>query len=142
MQRLRESPLQYRLQIQLKEWDEHIVGNPCKQWKQKNCPWLELAVITVALPLTERVLRKTRLSLTNHQPVFKLPECNGARDFFSLAHVMSNLHGQLAQAGDEQSTSETKVKYVVSVVTGEMANAGTDADVLITITGISPCQLF
>ena len=76
--------------------------------------------------------------MATHPASFRLPNCHSVEDFTSLPNVTGEFHGSL-EAGyipdDVDSTFLTG--YVVTVVTGKVGNAGTDADVFITLTGKS-----
>lgn len=102
-------------------------------WSTDQYPWYDLAVITIALPLTEQCLAQTKLSITNYHNVFKLPPTTGKLDFFSLAHAMCNLYKTYSLA--EKDLAQKTAKYEITVNTGVEGNAGTDADVYIVITG-------
>ena len=132
--RMQGSALQYRLQIQLRSWHEADLqgANPCMQWNAKRYPWVDLALVTIALPLQLSTVCKTKMSLLNHPQCFRLPDPTSRFDFFSLGHAMSGLH---CVYDKPLINTETKRKYVITVKTGEDERGGTDADVSIAITG-------
>ena len=101
-------------------------------------PWTELMLLTVVLSLTEETISKTIFSLNNHPESLTLPDSNSSKDFASLAVATADLHGSLYKSlptCDSDDDINKMCKYTVSVVTGNVGGAGTDADVFITLTG-------
>ena len=153
IEKLQEAPVQYRLQIQLHDFvengeDVQKLLNPCRLWGVDMNPWTDVMVLTVGLSLSEETISQTVYSLNNHPETLFLPESNSSKDFASLATAMADLHGSLQNSliKSEIDDEINKVcKYTVSVVTGKVGGAGTDADVYITLTGSQgrskPCNL-
>ena len=136
LSRLYTGPLQYRLQIQTRPWPVLTTPpNPSLKWSPSKHPWQELAVITIALPLPQATICRTKICLQNYpKGVFSLPDPSDKHDFLSLGHAMSELHSIYQKS---EGDLEIKRTYVITVVTGRGTDAGTDADVHITITGES-----
>ena len=128
-------PLQYRLQIQTKTWNANkSVLNAAEAWNMMDHPWYDLAVVTLTNPLDEEALLRTRLNLNTTPDGLSLPPTERADDFTSLAHAMALL--QNAESKPTETSSVELVKYQITIQTGDVAKAGTDADVIITITGM------
>ena len=139
--RLENSALQYRLQIQVRPVGKNNLNeilNPCKEWSKKSFPWFDLAVITIALPLPETVVARTKFSLYNLPKELSLPAQPSSSHFYSLGHELGVFMGNMEKSfkhDPDDIEEEFKVKYIVTVCTGNVKNAGTDADVYITLTG-------
>ena len=145
--RLRESTLLYRLQIQLYDipaddanlpTDETSPFNASVTWDAITCPWLDLAMISLVLPLCEDRLARTRMSLVTCPASFTPAEPRSTQDFRSVSNVLKEFHGVVANAEKKSPDEEDAGDMVtcdVSVTTGKLVNAGTDGDVYITITG-------
>ena len=142
-EKLREAPVQYRLQIQLHDFvengmDVQKILNPCRTWNQDLNPWTDVMLLTVVLSLTEETISQTVFSLNNHTESLHFPESNSSKDFASLSIAMADLHGSLSKSllvSDIDDEISRMCKYSVSVVTGTVGSAGTDADVYVTLTG-------
>ncbi|KAK2175219.1 hypothetical protein NP493_743g03006 [Ridgeia piscesae] len=144
---LRDSTLLYRLQIQLYNGpaddtnlptDETSPFNASVTWDAIVCPWLDLAMISLVLPLCEDRLARTRMSLVTCPASFTPAEPRSSQDFRSVSNVLKEFHGVVANA--EKKTPEEEdagdlATCDVSVTTGKLVNAGTDGDIYITITG-------
>lgn len=194
MQRLDEHPLQYRLQIQVRElepkkspevsqealtlqsqtsiadedelWERPVDGvntndadgsfdlqkaqelmdkfqiyNSCLEWNSEDYPWLDLAIVTVTTPMSEKQLRKTKFLLTNRVQTFSPALPISTQGFRSLVLPLKEFHGIAEHANGVSEVSDIPVEiskvYKIAVVTGKVTNAGTDADVFITIAGRS-----
>ena len=142
-EKLREAPVQYRLQIQLHDSvenrdDVQTILNPCRPWNTDMNPWTDLMLLTVVLSLTEETISQTVFSLHNHPESLNLPESNSSKDFASVAIATADLHGSLHKSlptCDSDDDINRMCKCTVSVVTGNVGRAGTDADVFVTLTG-------
>jgi len=152
--KLRDSTLLYRLQIQLYNGpaddtnlptDETSPFNASVTWDAIVCPWLDLAMISLVLPLCEDRLARTRMSLVTCPASFTPAEPRSSQDFRSVSNVLKEFHGVVANA--EKKTPEEEdagdlVTCDVSVTTGKLVNAGTDGDIYITITGeLAACMI-
>lgn len=124
--------------------------NPCQPWP--NQPWIPLAHISVVSALTEQPVASTSFSV-GRLPVSTLavPDPLDADDFCSIAAVESRLAnlataGSTAVATDENQSDAGAMSvdsgssglitdYLIHCVTGSCTNAGTIANVFISIVG-------
>ncbi|KAI0240172.1 hypothetical protein LSAT2_009132 [Lamellibrachia satsuma] len=147
-ERLRDSTLLYRLQIQLQDWptDENKFPtdgtspfNACVRWDEATCPWLDLVMISLVLPLSEDRLARTRISQVTCPLTFTPAEPKSTQGFRSVSTVLKEFHGVVANSEkktpEEDEGSEDVINCEVSVTTGKFVSAGTDGDIYITITG-------
>ena len=110
-------------------------------YPQATCPWLDLAMISLVLPLSEDRLARTRISQATCPLTFTPAEPNSTQGFRSVSTVLKEFHGVVANSekktpeGDEDS--KDVINCEVSVSTGKIVSAGTDGDIYITITGTS-----
>ncbi|ELT88718.1 hypothetical protein CAPTEDRAFT_175721 [Capitella teleta] len=136
-QKLNTQPFQYRLQVQIRECN---IYNSCIEWDTDEVPWHDLAIITITTPLTEDLLRLTKFQLSNQVESFTPALPVSTQGFRSLVLAVKEFHGiadSIGESGNNVDIPLDKLKYYkISVVTGNVYKAGTDADVFITILGL------
>ena len=115
--------------------------NACVSWDEESCPWIDLAMISLVLPLSELCLSRTRMTLTTCPSTFTPVDSPLPQEFRSVSTAMKQLCDIVANSRTKDSelekSSDDTTKCEVSVTTGKFINAGTDGDVYITITGLS-----
>ena len=113
--------------------------NACVSWDEETCPWMDLAMVSLVLPLSELCLSRTRMTLATCPSTFIPVESPSPQDFRSVSTAMKQLHDIVADSRTKdcelEKSSDDVTKCEVSITTGKFINAGTDGDVYITITG-------
>ena len=126
--------------------DKYRVYNSCLEWDNEQYPWLDLAIITITTPMSEEHLRKTKFLLTNQVESFSPALPVSTKGFRSLLLVTKEFHGigeyQPKEVSKYNVPVENTTKYKIAVVTGKVMDAGTDADVYITIAGEPNCTIY
>ena len=144
-ERMSEGGVQYKLQIQLHEKqpdDSHLVLHAARVWDQATHPWLDLAEVRLTSLLPEDVTKGTRCSLENIPcGSLSLPSAKTIYDYNSMAYLKSKLQSRpKKQSFSLRKTSKSEGDmsiYCISVFTGDRKHAGTNADVTLTITGMT-----
>ena len=89
--RLSRGPVEYALQIQLREFDPsrdtHEFFNSARVWSASVYPWLDLATVRVNEPLPDAVMERMKMRLGHQPPSLGLTDAYSAQDYRSLAWV-------------------------------------------------------
>ena len=143
-ERMSGDGIQYKLQIQLHEIqpdDSHLVLHPARAWDHATHPWLDLADVRLASLLPLDVTECTRSSLENMPLSLSLPPSKTIYDYTSIAHLRSKFLSDpskkcsMVRPSKLRSEEEGLSIYCISVFTGDRKKAGTNANVMLTITG-------
>ena len=111
--------------------------NPCAMWNPELCPWLDFAIVTLTCKLLPQVLSSTSFNLGNQLWSCCPLSSKSTRDFSSLSLSVRGFHGiNPDKRNRNDPVTESPTQYRITTVTGTLINAGTDADVSITITGL------
>ena len=134
--------IQYKLQIQLHEIqpdDSHLVLHPARAWDQATHPWLDLADVRLASLLPLDVIECTRSSLENMPLSLSISPAKTIYDYTSIANLRSKFLSDRGNKCSLRRPSKPRGEglsiYCISVFTGDRKKAGTNADVMLTITG-------
>ncbi|KAK2148976.1 hypothetical protein LSH36_473g03007 [Paralvinella palmiformis] len=111
------------------------VRNPCVMWDPELCPWIDFAIVTVSCRLEAQLLSMTSFNLGNQLWSCCPLSARSTRDFSSLSLSTRGFHGVNADKRISRDHMTALTEYRITTVTGTLINAGTDADISITITG-------
>ncbi|XP_068721239.1 allene oxide synthase-lipoxygenase protein-like [Montipora capricornis] len=139
-ERMSRDSVLYKLQIQLHEIkpdDSYLILNASRDWDQSTHPWQDLADVKLTSLLPSDVIGQTRLSLDNLPSSIVLPPAKTIFDYSSIGRLKSKVYPGSDKLSLMKSCKEGEdlSVYCVSVTTGKRKGAGTDANVLLTITG-------
>lgn len=141
-ERMSGDGIQYKLQIQLHEIqpdDSHLVLHPARAWDHATHPWFDLADVRLASLLPLDVTECTRSSLGNMPLSLSLPPAKTIYDYSSIANLRSKFLSDPNKNCSIRRPSKPRGEglsiYCISVFTGDRKKAGTNANVMLTITG-------
>mmetsp|Transcript_2922 Transcript_2922/g.4439 ORF Transcript_2922/g.4439 Transcript_2922/m.4439 type:complete len:1085 (-) Transcript_2922:650-3904(-) len=140
----------YRLQIQIHEWrsefDTDEVFNSGKRWDLSTHPWLDLANISTNQMMDNEDSRRTRFNCAQlPDGVLSFKEATHPDDYNSLAETRRRVYvwSQKMRLGgmstvpmkSPKNILGPKSQYTLTIKTGDLPRAGTDARVYIALIG-------
>jgi len=127
--------------------DEVRLGKSC--WYNPTSPWFESAWVDIASLSFYSPLPPSAMSFSTDcvpAPVISIPDPADEADFNSVAAVATAMEAErlslvvsqkAPEAGDEGTLEMTD--YLVYCVTGDRLDAGTNANIHISVIGMPPC---
>ncbi|XP_066267927.1 allene oxide synthase-lipoxygenase protein-like [Branchiostoma lanceolatum] len=140
--RLRWTPIRYRLQIQIHEWkdgDTFNTLNPYRIWSPMLHVWADLAVVSITTLLSDATKKRTTFNIANLPQSLSFEEPTSIYDYNSLAKVVaavqtvykpSLLKNPALQNGP---ADYDYLKYKVEVTVRHIV--GSNKGILVSLTG-------
>lgn len=144
IERLSKGPIKYKLQLQLHEVspsDTQQILNVSKHWDDETHPWIDLADVTVTTMLPDDVVERTKCNVAHCPPSLGLigpPKT--IYDYTFIPYIRERVYKRSQKMRLLTSPDETggkMVTYLITMETGDVKHAGTNATISITITGIN-----
>ena len=148
--RIVDSNIEYKLQIQLHEWnpetDTNMWYNPAKAWDEEEHPWINVATVTMTSLLPDDVTENTRFTITNlPEDTLTITDGTSVTDFKIVPTIRKEVYFYCQKLRPDQpsteTSKETKVVYLVHVVTGKRFQCGNNdknCHIYISIIGETP----
>ncbi|XP_078693304.1 allene oxide synthase-lipoxygenase protein-like [Branchiostoma floridae x Branchiostoma belcheri] len=140
--RLRWTPIRYRLQIQIHEWkdgDTFNLLNPYRLWSPMLHNWADLALVTITTLLSDATTQRTTFNIGNLPPSMEFDEPFSIYDYNSIAKMYSAIQSVYKPALSKSPTLQNGpadydfVKYNVEVTVRHVV--GSNKGILISLTG-------
>jgi arachidonate 5-lipoxygenase len=132
----------YRFQLQLHDWtdgDSYEYFNPNKPWDLKTHPWIDIGFIDLDKTLPEETIQNTCYNIANHPPSLGIIKPTSPEDYNSVAYARTKIYpiSQWIRNHVHKEKGELKnpCEYFISAQTGNLKNAGTNANVSVTLYG-------
>ncbi|XP_031557674.1 allene oxide synthase-lipoxygenase protein-like [Actinia tenebrosa] len=142
IQRLSKGPIKYKLQLQLHEVspsDSQQILSAAKQWNDDTHPWMDLADVTITTMLPDDEVERTKYNVANCPPSLGIiGSPKSMYDFTCINYIRKRIYKRSQKMRLLTSPDENEggmVTYLITVETGDVKHAGTNATISITMTG-------
>ena len=140
-ERISRGPVKYKLQLTLHEArsdDPPAILNISRYWDEATHPWLDVADVTLSALLTPDVTEGFKFNCGNLESFLYILPARTIYDSNCIAHIRKEVYQRTQTIRSMRSSSQEpdhEATYVISVETGAQRNAGTNANISVSLTG-------
>lgn len=140
-ERISLGPVRYKLQLSLHETksdDPSAILNIARYWDEATHPWLDVADVTLTALLTPDVTERLKFNCGNLGSFLYILPARTIYDSNCIAHIRIEVYERTQKVRSIRSSRQeldNEATYVISVETGAQRNAGTNANISVSLTG-------
>ena len=140
-ERLFRGPVKYKLQLTLHEPrsdDPSDILNIARYWDEATHPWLDVADVTLTTLLTPDVTERLHVNPGNLPACLSFLPARSIHHPNCVAHIRNEVYAgaqKLRSLVGKRQEPDHVTTYIINVETGSQSNAGTDANISVSLTG-------